>query len=144
MSDYTTIKEAAERLRRVEVNAFNGDVCWISKVYDPVWGNPPGIDWNHDLRVVGIAYCQEHPADDDEVVTIEWLQSIGFAEYQNPPQPLVEKVEVIVAAETLVGLYLWIGFCDQKPYGGMLGNDCWWGHPNITRGKVRRIVEALH
>jgi hypothetical protein len=131
MSDYTTVKEAAERLRRVEVNAFNGDVCWISKVYDPVWGNPPGIDWNHDLRVVGIAYCREHPSDDDEPVSDEWLTRVGF-EY-------CDELEAIYAYCPELG-------GRQMPL--IVDGDTWkFGEFEIRQpkncGEVRRLCAAL-
>lgn len=77
MSD---VKAAAERLRRVQANRAAEDVCWLSRVYDPLWnkGHSNG-SWQQDQDLIVTAYLAEHPADEDEPITEEWLRGVGFS-----------------------------------------------------------------
>lgn len=53
-----SVMAAVERLKKVRENERNGDVCWLSKVYDPLWTGESG--WVHtyhgDMTIVSDAY----------------------------------------------------------------------------------------
>ena len=34
--------------------------------------------WPAEIKILADAYLAEHPADEDESVTIDWLESVGF------------------------------------------------------------------
>jgi len=61
----TAISEAAERLREHE---SGGDIY-------PFDGGAMEMG---DERALAAAYLAEHPADDGEPITEEWLRSVGF------------------------------------------------------------------
>jgi len=45
---------------------------------DKAYGTDMIGSFGADLETLGQAYLAEHPADEDEPVTAEWLRSIGF------------------------------------------------------------------
>lgn len=122
------VQEAAERLRRVEANAETNDVCWISRVYDQMWGNPPEIDWHCDLRLVGKAYCAEHPADDDEPID-DWLESIGL-HYDDDKKAWYAEDDIGRPVEVFYHRGIFV-------YGTLIANQ-----PS-NRGEFRRLCAAL-
>lgn len=67
----TELRAAAERCRRVEANALAQDVCWISRVYDPVFNEKATSDWNIDLRRVA-AFASSFLSTDQ--INPEWLR----------------------------------------------------------------------
>ena len=137
MSD--EVRKAAERLRQVYENARNHDSCWISRVYEPDFtGKSRESDYQRDRDIVTQAYLAEHPADDDEPVTEEWLLSIGF-ELTREGLPFHREID---------------GYLKPSP-GNLLqpGESAydWKLEPPannllavlFTRGDVRRICRAL-
>ena len=83
-------------------------------------------DVAHALCDVTQAYLAEHEADDDEIVTDEWLQSVGFTDDENTNLSLGP-----------MELFLFSG-----------GNELLIDHSSgeyelKTRGDVRRLCRAL-
>lgn len=60
------IRAAAERLRRLPLPE---DDPYLSCNADAMW---------RDRELLSNAYLDEHPADDGELVTLEWLKSLGW------------------------------------------------------------------
>ena len=88
------------------------------------------------------------PADDTEIVTEEWLRSIGFVEYSRTEfsNPTVS------AANLKLGRMTWRATgCTRSPNGGEPDWVRWFyfGKADVldgndsTRGDVRRLLEAL-
>jgi hypothetical protein len=66
MSD--SLQPALDRLRNAVASGIN---------YSEIYGYGP----EHELAVLASAYLIEHPEDDGETVTREWLTSVGFTAY---------------------------------------------------------------
>lgn len=109
------LRAAAERLRDGAYPAIDLPP-WATRVY-------------RDGAAVAAAWLAEHPADDAEPVTEEWLRSVGFSSRPNNR---------------------WLQI--RTPQGGRL--DCWMASPlwefhdeavaiPQTRGDVRRLCTAL-
>lgn len=107
MSD--ELRAAAERLRRY----YAGD----RSAYKGSPGDAAGVYTGDVLRLLA-----EHPADDAEPVTDEWLESIGHPTPPEPPQRGGHRWMVLVV--------------DGKGSSYRLPNAA-------TRGDVRRLLAAL-
>lgn len=71
------LREAVERTRRVHAGETVCDV--YGRVYlDDSWKR-----FAADNKVIAAAYLADHPADDAEPVTKEWLLSVGFDDRRN-------------------------------------------------------------
>jgi len=92
----------------------------------------------HDVEAVIAAYLAEHPADEDEAITEEWLRSVGFVkdwmknqiqflEYENGSSTVRVHGEVDGTEEWLVGM-------ERVPHDLM---------PN-SRGEVRQLFRKLN
>jgi hypothetical protein len=69
-------KENAGELTAADLRDCATDIVnRLEEVGDPFAGD----DWS--MMQVARAYLAEHPADEDEPVTAEWLQSMGWAEF---------------------------------------------------------------
>ena len=76
-------------------------------------------------------YLAEHPADDDELVTDEWLRSVGFKEEENELRSLSIGHDSIVC---------WDAYDDALPTFWVRA----WELQHIqTRGQVRNLCKAL-
>ena len=127
------LRAAAER-----VLSNSEDDHWLDFADNPVF--LPGVrPWFADAVVeLASAYLAEHPADDDETVTEEWLRSIGFTSdgrvsdvNMTISYPTGKREQVVLAWATL----------DDAPPHFYLGETILWVRP--TRGQVRRLIEAL-
>ncbi len=49
--------------------------------YDDADSGSDSLDRMFDAEALAEAYLAEHPADDGEAVTAEWLESVGFSDY---------------------------------------------------------------
>lgn len=102
---------------------------WAEKHADDpaAMGKPHVRALIHDCGKLARAYLAEHPADDGEPVTVEWLAECGFernARYFTLPNYSGNLFDVVLWAD---------GF-----------NVRWDGHTNCkTRGEVRRLCAAL-
>ena len=84
---------------------------------------------NTDLRTLGEAYLAEHPSDDDEPVTEEWLHSIavmGSDCYE------IGHVEFVFEPE-----------CGWTAFAEVNGHSAWLLDTK-TRGQVRLLCRALN
>ena len=89
-----------------------------------------------DVRKVAAAYLAEHPADDAEPVTEDWLLSIGFTRNK------IDQVILILESKDLgrAMTYITISPCElciESDDGGSI----WLGER--TRGDVRTLCRAL-
>lgn len=96
---------------------------------------PRGQAHDDAARIVD-AYLQEHPADDDEPLTEEWLRSAGAHDPHG-------RDHAAPLALTALGIGFGVFVRDEL-------NDCWhWcrGSRRLatlrTRGDVRRLLAAL-
>lgn len=73
------LRAACERLRRYQAASDANDVAAMDAVYDAHGNNPDNCDsiWE-DQADVADAYLAEHPADDDEPITEDWLAANRF------------------------------------------------------------------
>lgn len=128
------LRDAAERLRKVEDNFSKCRSCPISSVYKPDPIEPSIASWQEDQRIVVQAWLSEHAADDEELATQEWLMERGFAEIG------------YYTYERILHLALVKVYAYARPVG------CWeislfvaehHVKNNPTRGDVRRLLAAL-
>lgn len=80
------------------------------------------------------AYLSEHPADDGEVVTKEWLRSIGFEPDSTRPTWGLEFGPVLVTFTGAVSLKVEICSCQDAALDVKI---------SPTRSDVRRLCAAL-
>ena len=114
MSD---LKAACERLRRVTT----GESIW--KVYD---GLACGYQLGEDRKLLVAAYLAEHPADEDEPVTHEWLRENSQADWV-VDEP-TGKPEIILRGAWQRGMVTLVTAVTIA---------------TPTRGHVRRLIAAL-
>ena len=126
------IKAAAGRLRKA---ATQKGCPWEHPVYQNSTSiNSPRLQWDGDLWAV---YLAEHPADDDEPVTAEWLESVGWEAYPDTGNRMWHS-----RSATLIMIDLrnpgetWL--CHGSSAHG-------WDYitKSTTRGDVRRLCSAL-
>jgi hypothetical protein len=129
------IEDAVRRLR-----AMAGGPGKLVEVY----GNEvdmPGQEltaWMCDRAVLADAYLAEHPADDDEPVTEEWLRAVGFVTHR-------QGVAIDMGLRSRGGPWLYFACCP-----GLVNPDWMFDDGRLlaapdlnTRGHVRRLCEAL-
>ena len=119
------VREAAERLRRIQ----RGDR--VLEVYENRY-MPIEEQYRVDLETV---YDAEHPADDGEPVTKDWLGSVGFAlSFDKPFTSLGDGFYLVVTAFGRAAI-------EKRDSLSRLREvrlrDC------KTRGDVRRLCKAL-
>lgn len=112
------VKEAAERLRVCENQAH----LYILRVKGHV-----GQTIERDRGILARAYLAEHPADDGEAVTAEWLEVVGLSDAIELP----EQFGIQFYPDGYAGLWYYYG------PGKDLRIEC------KTRGDVRRLCKAL-
>lgn len=83
-----------------------------------------------DVLLLADAYLAEHPEDDDEPTTEEWLRESGFVNYEGWPSSKI-------GLETLPGLYLSWNSAENTFRLDECLCEC------FTRGDVRRLCSAL-
>lgn len=105
-------------------------------------GKPLGMTWR-EAEEVARAYLAEHPADDAEPVTPEWLQAEGFS---------VVHTHADIEIDTAKGwtLFLRIRFfsmeasiCQHRMSASESDGLALAGTKLATRGHVRRLAAAL-
>jgi len=143
-----SVRAAAERLARY--------IAGRAELLELLGKMPPGLRLSiEDTAAVANAYLAEHPSDDDEPATPEWLRSVGFL-----PDGDVDKPDAPLA----IGLYY--GRTDDEIENGIgAGRHLLLDHagdamveeydeggtvvgcvemPSLpTRGHVRRLCAAL-
>jgi hypothetical protein len=78
------------------------------------------------------AYLAEHPADDNEPVTRDWLIALGF-------HSVFRTLRLDVNGRTRIEMW-----CDDNGKAGCICvNDCKISNDKATRGDVRRLCRAL-
>ena len=108
------VHDAACRCREVETNAANGDVCWISRVYE--WPKPrPASTWNHDLRIVAADWWNQR-------ATIDALraENARLKECRKLTRVALDSVPVMNSLRTHRNQYFQI----QGAYDGAMGDEC--------------------
>jgi hypothetical protein len=158
------VKRAAERIRRIT------DGEDLVSVYDPQKpANQVGDSWGHwdkvdaaksgvecDCETLADAYLDEHPADEDEPITEEWLKSIGFRQWSSDEDdefelyiPMHDEIcwECRLAYQAN-GFYA-VRMCDQEDVGRELASESveLLGTRNmnhtVVRGDLYRLAAAL-
>lgn len=91
-----------------------------------------------DAMKLALAYLEEHPADDDEPVTEDWLRTI--CEYE----PSEDGGGLMITDEMMNLAINFVGSSDPNIWSAQIGEqgDCW-PHDLHTRGCVRRLCKAL-
>lgn len=148
------VKAAAERYRKHQQR-----LCEDEHHKSPYW-LPLTECWSErrleDANVLANAHLTEHPADDDEPVTEEWLRSIGFKDW---PEDNDDKhlFSLFIRANEEIGwecrlAYQTNGFyavrmCDVDVHLGVAESvellDSRNKTVKVTRGDVRRLCAAL-
>jgi hypothetical protein len=124
-------RSAAERLRTL---TYHGQ---------GVWRMPSGFgldeeDVNELRTEVAAAYLDEHPADDGEAVTEEWLLAVGFQKHEWHPS----KVTFVRADALDIGL--WNVDDGWKAMVLMSEHSASCIRRGLrTRGEVRRLCQCL-
>lgn len=98
-------------------------------------GDGPGVACirPEDAVALAEAYLAEHPADDGEPVTAEWLESIGFyRDGVHPDDPFTCRESSIYLSPKYDDEKLWVVFVEVYELG-----------KSKTRGDVRRLLAAL-
>lgn len=95
-----------------------------------------------DLAILAEAYCGEHPADENEPVTEEWLRSVGFKHGPENCEIAPGYEFVIQPPHCCNDLALWHGYGDVFIRGGRHVFFSIARNVN-TRGRVRRLCAAL-
>jgi hypothetical protein len=94
---------------------------------------------------VARAYLAEHPADDGEPVTAEWLKAVGFTE-RAKERPGDDRVLVSPEGETCHHVF-WSENRDGYDHNAWFYGDDYLRAVNLldqpTRGHVRRLCQAL-
>jgi hypothetical protein len=136
------LQAATERLRRVHqgesVEAVYGD-SYTTETQEHHYDHPYHID----LRLCLGQFLAEHPADDGEAITEEWLRSVGFEEYIEPAYGLVYlSIKHPQAGIGIIAVH-WPTTAEAKVYWSanafsMPTN----AYPN-TRCDARRLGQAL-
>ncbi len=96
-------------------------------------------DEYEDLQAVADAYLAEHPADDGEAITEDWLRSVGFSESNMNGQSMLiscdcgDPVEMWIEEDGLVSLV----------QSNVNDHVCLTGKKYATRGQLRRLCLAL-
>lgn len=111
------LQAAAERLRFMEYDSLSGFT-------------PLNTQYMKDLEMIRAIYLAEHPADDGDAVTLDWLRHIGFELFSTCEQ------------ETFYAL----GKLEFHPK-----HSCKWQYGTkkaalpvpVTRGGVRLLCRAL-
>ncbi len=144
MSD---VRAAAERLRR----CYAGEETMLD-----VYGRTPHslLKMHDDTEMVANAYLAEHPADDGEPITEEWLRGLGFRKWGLETD--AELYDLYIPMRDELGwqcrlAYQSNGFyavrlCDDHSYGGAESVellDTRNRKPAVSRGQVRRLLAAL-
>lgn len=111
------IRAAAERLRRLEAGEHQ----------DAVYGDFANAFRRLDTQTLADAFLAEHPADDDEPDTEEWLRGVGFTDCKNDGLRL-----------SILARYPNLGM----PFWEVCGTVIRLAQPK-TRGQLRRLCAAL-
>lgn len=134
MTDDAT-RAAAERLVGHAAARTDGD-----DPYRPATPHDPSQSYlfDHDqfradIGVVGRAYLAEHPADDAEPVTAEWLASVGWGVTVTRTVVAYESGDLRVSGQLHDGVW--------HLFGRRVEGDC--SLRCRTRGDVRRLLAAL-
>lgn len=122
-------KAALERLR---VASESNEAC--VSVYGEDWVTSKDVQ--RDAAVVVYLALAEHPADDDEPVTVEWFVKCG-AKVENRPEGWVAVFEPAWHAHTSLFIY-WDGTVIAKN----MGHEARLNEVE-TRGDVLRLCRAL-
>ena len=119
MSD--SIKEAAERLRYMQYPITDAGV----------------IKQQHDRADLAAAYLAEHPADDDELVTPDWLELVGWE-----PYPQTRRNMWYSRSVSLLMIHFRDGEGTWLCHGS---SSCGWDYvtKQCTRGDLRRLCKLL-
>lgn len=134
------LREAAERMRayfrwREAHPDWNGEPlpdCPYYPIGDRVW----------DGDALAHAYILDHPADDAEPVTEEWLRSVGFHDSRYQGKRFSLQLGDVRVCPPIADLGLWVGIMEDD-------GDFYSGAKAIpqshirTRGDVRRLCAAL-
>lgn len=108
---------------------------------DVAYPNAKGGEYIRDMDTLTEAYLAEHPADDGEPVTEEWLRSVGFVRMQQPAagNDMILRNE----AGNCLTYYPARRGDPAGPLWGVVGE--WLPKPlrPATRGDVRRLLLAL-
>lgn len=115
MSD--KVRKAAERLRRTR----GSDYVTLKLVY-----GDNGEQLQQDMMEIADAYLAEHPADDDEPITNEWLTSFGRHFEFNGHELAINSDGGVELWTHWGGESVVIDLCDVA-----------------TRGDVRRLLRGL-
>lgn len=119
-------KEAREAAERI----VNAQRFWTGTV--PFGPGYLDID-ERDVMRVARACLAEHPADDDEPVTAEWLESIGFyRDGTHPDDPFTCRESALYLSPKYDDETTWVVFVEVYEIGNIK-----------TRGDVRRLLTAL-
>lgn len=118
------LKLAVERLRRIT----------IGELVEDVYKTNPS-EYRMDQGVIVKAYLAEHPADDDEPVTAEWLVCVSQKHI---------KLEFFVIGKTEeLNVYV-CASCDATSFYADIVQDCdSVSIPLRTRGDLRRLCKGL-
>lgn len=91
--------------------------------------------YREDAETLADAYAAEHPTDDAEPVTAEWLESVGFVKLFNRGRLLHAKRSDGGSLATNIAMTAWT-ITDMK-------NSCTSVPRQVIRGAVRRLCVAL-
>ena len=100
-----------------------------------------------DLRALADAYLAEHPADDGEPVTEDWLRAVGFRDYVEPSEWSSSYLSLWTDRKEHNVAFLAVHWArPSNPEGHYWSaQDCTLykpAHPK-TRGDLRRLAVAL-
>ncbi len=113
------VREAAERLLK----------------YPATLTSPGRQNATWDMALLAAAWLREHPADEDEPVTDEWLESVGFTNDIDGCGRVWESGEGLVSLYVMIGLNCLVE-CASK-------DEAVFVPETETRGDVRRLCSAL-
>lgn len=90
-----------------------------------------------DAAAVCRAWLAEHPADDGDLPTAEWLRAVGFQQVNDEGDEFVA-----LTADSIPALF--IALDGKPPYAAGIGvEDDPWPHDIWTRGQVRDLCRCL-
>lgn len=134
------VRAAAERLAR-----YIAGRAEVLEQLEHLGRMPPGLRLSiEDTAAVANAYLAEHPADDGEPVTADWLQSVGFGRHMQP----AANCDLSLQAGDF-RLFVAVAIPTRERYGfkpeRWAVNEVWLPEAATpaTRGHVRRLCAAL-
>lgn len=102
-----------------------------------------------DMRAVGKAYLADHPADDAEPLTEDWLRAAGFCRPMQVAAGTLMVSEACVSDDRVTRLpVVGVEFPRRKAGAVPVWRVWVYGHPRDhndcpTRGHIRRLCAAL-